>query len=205
MCEKKFVRFEPDERKELLIRSAIRCLVADGYSGLSVRKIAKEANVSQGLVNHHFGSVNNLISSAYQVLSIDFLQQAKQRINACSGSADRKLDIFFRANFDPDSITPELVKAWLVFWSLVRDSEEMEAAYQHLNNETEQLLAQLLDDINVEERLNLGDSSLAAQSLMALLDGLWLRTCLAERCLPAGNTLKIVRSWVKAYKSGVFC
>ena len=204
MRDKKFNRFEPDERKDLLVRSVIRCLRSDGYAGLSVRKIAREASVSQGLVNHHFGSIDSLIIHTYHVLSSEFFQSTKELIDTCTGSAVSKLDIYFREHFSEESIDPELLKVWLVFWSLVRNSKVMESTYEHINNETEQLLGKLLQEISKEESLGIADISLAAQHLMALLDGLWVRASLSAHCLPPENTLKILKNWVKGYRSGLF-
>ncbi len=206
---KKFDRYEPDERKALLISSALRCLISEGYSGLSVRKITKEANVSQGLVNHHFGSVYNLIAQTYNVISNDFLQSVQEQIQASSGSAAEKLDIFFRENFSEEALDPDLLKAWLVFWSLIRDSQEMADTYNRVNNETLSLLEELLTNISVEEKLSIDNISMATQSLMALLDGLWVRETLFDNKRKSENkesydALTIARNWLKGYRAEIF-
>ena len=58
-------RAEPDERRELLVAATLRCLGRDGHAGISVRRIATEAGVSVGLLNHHFGSIDALIADTY--------------------------------------------------------------------------------------------------------------------------------------------
>jgi len=204
MCSKKFIRKEPDERKALLIKSAIRSLSVEGYAGLSVRKIAKEANVSQGLVNHHFGSIYALTTSAYEDLSTGFLQSTFDLVEATEGTAFDKLDAFFCHTFSEKVSGQALLKPWLVFWSLVKDFPEMEAAYATINGRVEQVLSQLLLQISKDENLNNASVKLATQGLMALLDGLWLRQCLAPEELSLADALQVSRQWAKAYRAGLF-
>jgi AcrR family transcriptional regulator len=46
---------------EALLDAAERLLVSDGRDGLTTRRVAREAGVNQGLVYHHFGSLEELM------------------------------------------------------------------------------------------------------------------------------------------------
>ena len=50
----RYERQVASDRREALIEAAIECLKRHGQEGLSVRRIATEAGVSIGLINHHF-------------------------------------------------------------------------------------------------------------------------------------------------------
>ena len=203
MKEKKFTRCEPDERKELLIRSALRCLEEEGYAGLSVRKITKEANVSQGMINLHFGSMNQLIASAYDLISREFYAYLAAKIAQCEGSAADKLDLFFQANFEERWMNPRLMKAWMVFWSLIPDSPEMAEAYKRNNLQVENLLGELLTEISLDEGIRVDDISPASQRLMALADGLWIRQTLEQRENASAYALQVSRDWLDRFRRGM--
>ena len=64
-----FTRTDAEERRRLLIAAATRVLARDGASGASVRAIAQEAQVSPGLVTHHFGGIDALIAATYADVS----------------------------------------------------------------------------------------------------------------------------------------
>jgi len=208
MREKKFSRCHADERKDLLIRSAIRCLELEGYAGLSVRKITKEANVSQGMINHHFGSMNALITCAYEVLSKEFLVSLTDYLLNSTDKPTKKLDVFFQLNFAEETLNQMTLKAWLVFWSLIPDSPEMAEAYICNNQKVKELLSELLVEISEEDELVIDDFSTVSDSLMALLDGLWVRECLghseASSESASEHALKIARNWVKLFRGGMF-
>ncbi|CAH0529868.1 TetR family transcriptional regulator C-terminal domain-containing protein [Vibrio hippocampi] len=204
MREKKFSRCEPDQRRDLLVRSAIRCLEAEGHAGLSVRKITKEANVSQGMVNHHFGSMNALITQAYDVLSQEFMQSISALLENNPNTAADKLDIIFQQNFAKECMSPSYLRAWLVFWSLIPNSPEMAEAYTRNNRELETLLGELLTEISHEDGLVIDDISIASQSLMAVLDGLWVRESIEHRENATENALSVARNWLKMFRGGMF-
>lgn len=46
---------------EALLDAAERLLVSEGRDGLTTRRVAREAGVNQGLVYHHFGSLEELM------------------------------------------------------------------------------------------------------------------------------------------------
>jgi AcrR family transcriptional regulator len=200
--EKKFSRQGSDARRELLIRSALRCLEAEGYSGLSVRKITKEANVSQGMINLHFGSINQLIASAYDLMSHEFYQTTVEQLNNHQGSAADKLDLFFQNNFSERWMNPRLLRAWLVFWSLIPDSSEMSEAYKRNNQQVEAILKELLLEISRDDNLGITHISPVSQRLMSLLDGLWVRQALEQRENASEYALEIARNWLTRFRKG---
>lgn len=205
MKEKKFSRCEPNERRDLLVRAAIRCLQEEGYAGLSVRKITKEANVSQGMINLHFGSINQLITSAYDLLSNEFYQFIVAKLDQCDGTTLEKMNLFLQAHFSEDWMNPKLLKAWLVFWSLLPDSPEMAEAYKRNNKKVETLLGDLLvgllNESGREEGIRIDDISPASQQLMTLLDGIWVRQTLEQRPNASEYALEVVHNWLDGFRT----
>lgn len=52
------------ERRAALMRSAITVVARDGLRSLTYRSLAREAGVSHGLIAHHFGSLDSLLTAA---------------------------------------------------------------------------------------------------------------------------------------------
>ncbi len=53
------------DTRTLILRAARRRLLADGYAGLSTRKVADEARVSLSQLHYHFGSKQGLILALF--------------------------------------------------------------------------------------------------------------------------------------------
>lgn len=74
----------------------INLLKKEGYKGLSIRKIADNANVSIGLINHHFGSLEKLVSISYESMAGEILASLK---DACAAQQDdpfKRLEVLSR-------------------------------------------------------------------------------------------------------------
>lgn len=57
--------------RELLVDAAVISLIKDGFVGASARSIAEKAELNQGLIFYHFGSVTNLLLAALDKVSAD--------------------------------------------------------------------------------------------------------------------------------------
>ena len=65
----RYERQVASDRREALVDAAIESLKRFGYEGLSVRRIAAEAGVSIGLINHHFPNKDTLVAESYRTFS----------------------------------------------------------------------------------------------------------------------------------------
>ncbi len=196
-------RAEPDERREMLVAATLRCLVRDGHAGISVRRIATEAGVSVGLLNHHFGSIDALIADTYQKIASELTTALRLEIQQATTPA-QKMDAFLVGSFSPRVMDPQLLGVWVVFWSLIRHSEHVSQSHEKSYRAYLDLLRQLLDDMAASEGFVIHDTRLAAIGLSAMLDGLWIEWCLNPETFSPANGLHICRCWIKGLRHGAF-
>jgi AcrR family transcriptional regulator len=196
-------RAEPDERRDLLVAATLRCLARDGHAGISVRRIATEAGVSVGLLNHHFGSIDALIADTYQKIASELTTALLHEI-AQAGTPAEKLDAFLVGSFSSRVMDPQLLGVWVVFWSLIRHSEHVSQSHEKSYRAYLDLLRQLLGDLAVSEGFVIHDTRLAAIGLSAMLDGLWIEWCLNPETFTPANGLHICRCWIKGLRHGAF-
>jgi len=58
-------------RRAAIVRATIRCLARDGYSGLTMRKVAREAKVSQGILHYYFADKRTILVAALETVAAD--------------------------------------------------------------------------------------------------------------------------------------
>ena len=192
-----------DERRELLIAATLTSLAQDGHAGISVRRIAAQAGVSVGLLNHHFGSIDALIAETYHKLASELTTALWQEVDQAQGAAAR-LDAFLIGSFSPRVMDPKLLGVWVVFWSLIRHSPHVNQSHEKSYRAYLELIRQLLDDLAASEGLVIHDTQLAAIGLSAMLDGLWLEWCLNPSTFSPANGLHICRCWIQGLRHGAF-
>ncbi|BAN46708.1 TetR/AcrR family transcriptional regulator [Metapseudomonas resinovorans] len=197
-------RTNPDERREHLVRAALRCLVAEGHAGISVRRIAKEANVAVGLINHYFGSIDALVAQAYETLASEVSQRLQASIDAAGPTPSARLEAYLTCYFSPVTLDPDLLSPWVVFWSLIRHSPQVNQAHERTYGGSLVLLEKLLCGLAREEGFTIAKPRLAAIGLSAMLDGLWLEWCLNPDNFSAEEGLEISRRWVDSLRRGSY-
>ena len=58
-------------RREQIVRATIRCLARDGYAGLTMKKVARGAGVSQGILHYYFADKRAILVAALAVVTAD--------------------------------------------------------------------------------------------------------------------------------------
>jgi TetR/AcrR family transcriptional regulator, transcriptional repressor of bet genes len=189
MSKPAYNRALPDARRQSLIEATARVLARDGATGASVRTIAIEAGVSPGLVNHHFAGVDALIAATYRAVGQTVAQALEDAVAAAGSDPRDRLVAYVTASFVPPIAERSLLATWIAFWSLTGKPEiarihsETYAAYR-----TD--LETLLSDCGMEP----GKLRLAAVTLTALVDGLWLELCLSPDVFTADEARAIAEA-----------
>ncbi|HEY1538513.1 MAG TPA: helix-turn-helix domain-containing protein [Solirubrobacteraceae bacterium] len=66
MSERAYRRLQRDERRELLLARATELFFSQGYEGLSMSRLAREAQISKALLYHYFPSKRRLFEAALE-------------------------------------------------------------------------------------------------------------------------------------------
>ena len=199
MTEKprKFRRVDPDIRRETLIEAALRCLAREGHNGLSVRRIAAEAGVSVGLINHYFPSIDMLVADAYENLATSIADKMADAAEKAAGSPRERLTKLIEAGFGPDIMDPSLLKVWVVFWGMILHSPDMRAVQKRTNNRFCGVFERFLRDVAEAEGRQV-DTALLALGLSAMHDGLWLEFCLDPTSFKVEDGMALCHAWIDA-------
>jgi TetR/AcrR family transcriptional regulator, transcriptional repressor of bet genes len=201
--EPRFTRDQPDVRKRKLIEAAAQCLAELGHAGTSVRAVAARANVSPGLVTHHFKGIDELIVATYAHVGDQVAAVLNQAIDDATGGPEAKLRAFIDASFKPPVLDRDLLAVWLSFWSLVRRDAQVRKVHKQVYVDYRQRLEALIGAIAKERRFKI-DVHLAALALTAMLDGLWLELCLDPTTFSTADALRIAHAWVDDFVAGGF-
>lgn len=82
-------RLDPHKRRSLIAAAAVRVASRDGIQAVTFREVAREAAVSVALVQHYFGSKQQLILGLVDRLSLEMSNRFQQRIAGLGPDAPR--------------------------------------------------------------------------------------------------------------------
>lgn len=194
---RKFRRVDPEVRREALIEAALRCLAREGHDGLSVRRIAAEAGVSVGLINHYFPSIDMLVADAYETLAADVAGRLVAATEQAKGPPRERLAKLIEACFAPEIMDPSLLRVWVVFWGMILHSPGMRIAQKRTNERFCGVYERFLRDV-AEAEGKRADIALLARGLSAMHDGLWLEFCLNPDSFKVEDGMALCHAWVDA-------
>jgi len=176
MSRKAFRRLTLDERKRSLLEATLTCVAREGLKGATVRRIAEQAGVTAGLVRHHFGSKNGLITSAYAYLIGQLTAEADSRARQPPGDARAQLRHFLIANMTTPNLSEEKVSLWATFIGRVRYEAEFADIHREGYRDYLALLETLIEPVLAMHGLPQGAAECRRHSiaLNGLIDGLWM-------------------------------
>jgi TetR/AcrR family transcriptional repressor of bet genes len=162
------VGMEPLRRRQL-IEATIATIHQDGFQDTTVAGISRRAGLSVGLVNHYFEGKGELLEATMETLSERTLEDVRDGIER--GTTPReKLMGFIEGQFAPNQRSPEAISAWLSFYAQVPENPGFARIEYRFDEELLALLRPLLVPLVPAKRLET-----LAQTLVALVYGLWLR------------------------------
>jgi AcrR family transcriptional regulator len=192
----RYERQVASDRREALVDAAIESLKRFGYEGLSVRRIAAEAGVSIGLINHHFPNKDTLVAESYRTFSRRLATNFEKAVDAAGPDPRARLRAYFDAFFSGPNIDPQVLTAWVVYWSLVQVSPEMRTVRDEEGQGYSEVLSRLFSDLARSRGGAPVDLGLAVKGLTALLDGLWLQLCLDPSSFRPKEAAALCDDWV---------
>lgn len=146
--------------------AVLRVLVADGFEGVSVRKVAALAEVSIGAVQHHFPTKDAMLAAAMDRASERFVARLAEQVPPGMPAAQR-LEALAVALVCPEPRDRDISVAWLQ--RLARAAVDDQTALRH-RADWAQVSQWLADSISAAAPEI--DADTAAVELLALLDGL---------------------------------
>lgn len=172
----KFKREPAEHRREALIRATLSLIAERGVQAATVRAIAARADVSQGMIRHHFSSKEDLITAAYEH-HMDRLTD----LTSAFAEGDYSAPVARLAAFVVGSLTPPVVDAgsvslWAGFLTKVHDDAQMREShkrtYYNFRNRLEALIAAVLKDAG--QPTTAQELRHLAIACNAVIDGLWM-------------------------------
>lgn len=176
-------------RRSQLIAATIESIHEDGLANATISRISRRAGLSSGIIAHYFQDKAGLLEATMRSLARELRRQVVAQLVQATTPEARVLAVI-DANFAPEQFAPEVVSAWLSFWSQVRQSPEL-ARIQHIY---ERRLSSNLRHA-LKRLMPAEDATRVAAGLAALIDGLWLNCAVTTHTVQPEEARAIARDY----------
>ena len=111
-------------RREEIVHATIRCLARDGYSGLRMKEVAREAGVSQGILHYYFESKRAILLAALHKV-LDDLNRRVGPALAAAPDARAQLGAVIRSFLTLADENREFWVVFVEFWGEMMHDREL--------------------------------------------------------------------------------
>jgi betaine-aldehyde dehydrogenase len=163
-----------DIRRRQLVEAAIAVIGEHGFHEATVQQIARRAGLSAGLVAHYFDDKEGLLEATLRALADELGQELVQAFSRAPDPMARVRAVI-EVCLSPRQFEPTLARVWLAFWHRSLHSERLgriQRVYQRRIYDNLLHALRPLVPATVAPRL--------AETAASLIDGVWLRSTLAE-------------------------
>ncbi len=185
-------------RREQIVRATIRCLAREGYSGLTMKKVARQAGVSQGILHYYFADKRAILVAVLQRVMADLDRRV---VRETRGARDPRQQL--RALIGAClSVATEAREFWMVFvefWGEMMHDRTLLRVNAELYERTRRIIGAVVSR-GVREgafRKVLPDE--AGAVILALVDGLSLQVTFDPRAFSLARAKRICEDTVWRY------
>ena len=176
----------------------MKCIGRKGLTGTTLSDVAKEAGLSQGIVNLHFESKDNLLTETLRSLANEYKAQFDKTLSRSGPHPAEKLRALMELDLRPSICDRRKLAVWFAFWGEVKSRP----TYRKICDEYDQyyddviidLCAKIIDDGGYTGV----DAEAAAEALMSITDGLWLSCLVSAQAFDRDLAREAVHSYLRS-------
>ncbi len=186
-------------RRRQLIDATIKCIARKGIGSTSVGDVAKEAGLSQGIVNLHFKSKENLFNETLRFIADEYKERFNKTLEGSGPGPADKLLALMELDLRPGIIDRRKIAVWFAFWGEVKSRP----AYRKICDERDQyyddVVETLCDEIIAEGDYQGVSASSVTIALTTITNGMWLDALISPQAFDRQKNLDAIADLLRRY------
>ena len=162
-------------RREQIVRATIRCLAREGYTRLTMKKVAREAGVSQGILHYYFADKRAMLAATLEAVTRDLDRRVAAAQSRTGRDARARLRALVRACLEVAVSRPEFWVVFVEFWGEMLHDRRRRDLNTAVYSRTRRLIGRLIAEGVRAGRFRAIDPRRASAVVLGLIDGLSLQ------------------------------
>lgn len=171
-------------RRDALVKAAIAEIGEAGSLDVTVSQIARRAGMSSALAHHYFGSKEQMLVAAMRHILTLFGAEVRGAL-AMARTPGQRVEAIVRASFSSQNFRAETAAAWLNFYVEAQTSEPTRRLLRVYHR-------RLRANLVFAFRKLVADPERAAETVSALIDGVYLRQVLRPEAMTNAEAINLV-------------
>jgi len=191
-------RASREARQLQLIEATMRCIAKKGIGNTTLADVASMAGLSQGIVNLHFKSKDNLLNETLLHLADEYRAQFEKALAKSGPDAAEKLLALMRLDLKPSVCNPQKLAVWFAFWGEVKSRPTYRRICDDVDRHYDEVIQGLCESIIADGDYDHVTAAEATAALTAMTNGLWLDCLISPQTWDRHAALDAVLSYLKS-------
>jgi len=187
-----------EQRRQQLIDATMKCIARKGMGSTTLGDVAREAGLSQGIINLHFESKDNLLKETLRYLADEYKAQFDKTLEKSGPGAADKLLALMELDLRPSICDRRKIAVWFAFWGEVRSRPTYRKICDESDTYYDAVVENLAATIITEGRYKDVQASATAMGLMSMTNGLWLSCLISPSSFDRHKAMGAVNTYLQA-------
>jgi TetR/AcrR family transcriptional repressor of bet genes len=187
-----------ERRRQQLIDATMKCIARKGMASATLSDVAKEAGLSQGIVNLHFESKDNLLTETLRHLADEYKTQFNKAFEKSGPGPAEKLLALMEMDLRPSICDRGKIAVWFAFWGEVK----FRPTYRKICDESDRYYDAIVEDLCSEiisdGAYKTASASAIANALTSMTNGFWLSCLISPQTWNRAEAMEAVLSYLRS-------
>jgi TetR/AcrR family transcriptional repressor of bet genes len=187
-----------EQRRLQLIRATIRSVAKNGLSDTTMATVAREAKLSQGIINLHFQSKDRLLVETLRYLAGEYREAWQNALDRAVSSRAAQLEALVAVDFGKPVCDRNKLAVWFAFWGETKSRPIYRQICAELDRQYDAMLVELCQAIKREGGYREVNAETVAKGLAAMSEGLWLDLLMTPESMDQEQAKSICLAYLDA-------
>jgi TetR/AcrR family transcriptional repressor of bet genes len=187
-----------EQRRQQLIEATMKCIARKGMGGTTLGDVAKEASLSQGIVNLHFESKENLLNETLRFIAEDYKSQFNRTLDKSGPDAASKLNALMKLDLRPSILDRRKLAVWFAFWGEVKSRPRYREVCEQSDEYYDEVLNSLCSEIIADGEYKNVSAAGVATVLTSVTNGMWLSYLISPKRFDRQNATNAVDEYLSS-------
>jgi len=183
-------------RRQQLINATMKCIARKGIGSTTLGDVAREAGLSQGIVNLHFESKDNLLTETLRYLANDYKTEFNQELEKSGPGPADKLRALIELDLRPNICDRRKIAVWFAFWGEVKSMPTYRKICDESDRYYDSVVEGLCAEIIAEGQYDDVAARATSLALTSMTNGFWLSYLISPRAFDRNEAMAAVHAYL---------
>jgi len=186
-----------EKRRRQLIEATMKCIARKGMGSTTLGDVAKQAGLSQGIINLHFESKDNLLKETLSSLANEYREQFDKTLERSGPRPADSLLALMKLDLKPSICDRQKLALWFAFWGEVKSRPTYRRICDESDRYYDSVVEQLCHELITEGGYEGVDAAVAADALTSMTNGLWLSCLISPQTWDRHRAMDAVMTYLR--------